>query len=199
MSRRPRILLPGVPLHIVQRGHDRQPCFLTESDHLVYLEWLARQAPAIGCSIHAYVLMPNHVHILASFDDILLAPELTRRVGQQYSLYFNKRLGRTGSTWESRFWSHPVSTERYLLTCQRYIEANPVRAGMVTQPQEYRWSSYRGNAGLGEDMLLHPHELYGRLGRDGAERQLHYRRLSVDDLAPDVVDRFRSLMKWGMR
>ncbi|QBE64862.1 transposase [Pseudoduganella lutea] len=91
MSRRPRLLLPGIPLHIIQRGHNRQPCFLSESDFLVYLEWLGSHASTVGCSIHAYVLMTNHVHILASFDEIRLAPELMRRLGQQYTLCFNKR------------------------------------------------------------------------------------------------------------
>ncbi len=96
MSRLPRLLLPGVPLHIIRRGHNRQPCFFIDSDYLVYLEWLGRHASAVGCSIHAYVLMTDHVHILASFDDVMLAPELMRRLGQQYTRYLKKRLARTG-------------------------------------------------------------------------------------------------------
>lgn len=194
MPRRPRLLLPGVPLHIIQRGHNRQPCFFSDSDYLVYLEWLGKHACAVRCSIHAYVLMTNHVHILASFDEIALAPELVKRLGQQYTLYLNKRLGRTGSVWEGRYWSHPVPTERYLLICQRYIEANPVRACMVARPDAYRWSSYRGNAGFDDDRLLCPHELYRRLGIDEAERCANYRRLGAHGLDQDESRRFRDLI-----
>ena len=194
MPRRPRLLLPGVPLHIVQRGHNRQRCFFTDSDHLVYLEWLRTHGGAIGCSIHAYVLMPNHVHILASFDEIVLAPEMMRRLAQQYSLYLNRRLGRTGSVWDGGFWSHPVATERYLLKCHRYIEANPLRAGMVEHQRDYLWSSYRGNAGIGVDRLLCPHELYLRLGLNEAERRANYRRLSDCELKAGELLEIRALM-----
>lgn len=191
MSRRARLLLAGMPLHIIQRGHNKQPCFFSESDHLVYLERLREHACATGCSVHAYVLMTNHVHILASFVDITAAPRLIKHLGQQYSLYLNRRLGRSGTTWEGRYWSCPVPTEHYLLNCYRYIEANPVRARMVERPDQYRWSSYRGNAGLGEDCLLGHHELYLQLGPTDAERQLSYRQLSACDLSDHELARIR--------
>lgn len=161
---------------------------------LVYLEWLGGHACTVGCSIHAYVLMTNHVHILASFNEITLAPELMRRLGHQYALYFNKRLHRTGSVWEGRFWSHPVSTERYFMKCHRYIEANPVRAGMVNHQQQYRWSSYRGNAGFSDDRMLCPHELYLRLGLTETERFASYRCLSDCELNSDELMEIRGLM-----
>ncbi|WP_338765760.1 transposase [Massilia sp. METH4] len=194
MSRRPRLLLSGVPLHIIQRGHNRQQCFFSDSDFLVYLEWLRKHGTAIGCSTHAYVLMSNHVHILASFEEVMLAPEMMRRLAQQYTLYLNRRLGRTGSVWEGRFWSHPVPTERYFMKCHRYIEANPVRALMVDHQQRYRWSSYRGNAGFDKDRLLCPHELYRRLGLNETERIMNYRRLSDCELSAEELWEIRGLM-----
>lgn len=195
MPRRARLLLPGMPLHIVQRGHNRQPCFHTESDYMVYLERLREHACTSGCSVHAYVLMTNHVHILASFADITAAPHLIRLLGQQYSLYLNRRLGRTGTTWEGRYWSCPVPTEHYLLNCQRYIEANPIRAGMADRPDQYRWSSYRGNAGLADDPLLDRHELYLRLGGTDRDRQRSYRQLSACNLSDFELNDIREALK----
>lgn len=182
MPRRARLLLPGVPLHIVQRGHNRQPCFHTRSDYMTYLDKLGEHASATGCSVHAYVLMTNHVHLLASFADMRGASHLMHLLGQQYSRYLNKRLGRSGTTWEGRYWSCPVPTEHYLLTCQRYIELNPVRAGITDRQDIYQWSSYRGNAGMRQDNLLTPHELYERLGLTLAERQQRYRGLFTSQL-----------------
>lgn len=117
-----------------------------------------------------------------------------RRLAQQYTLYLNRRLGRTGSIWEGRFWSHPVPSERYLMKCYRYIEANPVRASIVDHQQRYRWSSYRGNAGFSDDRLLLPHELYWRLGPNEAERLANYRCLSDCELKPDELMEIRGLM-----
>jgi putative transposase len=195
MARRARLLLPGTPLHIVQRGHNRQPCFLDRSDYLVYLDKLSEHGSTTGCAIHAYVLMTNHVHLLASFDEISGAPHLFRLLGQQYSRYLNKRLGKSGTTWEGRYWSCPVPTEQYLLTCQRYIELNPVRAGLVKQKEDYCWSSYRGNAGLAEDCMLRPHELYERLGSNDAERQQSYRRLFSQELTEAQLTEVRDGLK----
>lgn len=195
MSRRARLVLPGMPLHVVQRGHNRQPCFHTPSDHLVYLEKLSEHASLTGCAIHAYVMMTNHVHILTSFDDISAPARLFRLLAQQYSAYLNRRLGRSGSTWEGRYWSCPVPTEQYLFICQQYIELNPVRAGMVAHQESYRWSSYRGNAGLEEDRLLSRHELYDGLGCNEAERQQNYRSLFNQPLTETELTQLREGFK----
>lgn len=195
MPRRARLLLPGVPVHIVQRGHNRQPCFHNRSDYMVYLDKLSEHASTTGCSVHAYVLMTNHIHILTSFDDVRGPSHLIRLLGQQYSLYLNRRLGRSGTTWEGRYWSCPVPTEQYLLTCQRYIELNPVRAGIVDRQENYQWSSYRGNTGMSHDSLLKPHELYERLGLDQAERQENYRFLFANDLTDAELTELRQGLK----
>lgn len=184
MPRRARLLLPGYPLHIIQRSHNRQPCFLQRSDFLHYLEWLAEYSRSYDASIHAYVLMTNHVHLMASLEDIALLPELMKSIAQNYAQYLNRRCERCGSVWQGRYYSSPVTTDRYFLTCQRYIELNPVRASMVDSPARYRWSSYSGNAGLLADDLLTPHTTYLGLGGDESRRYAAYRGLFADAIAP---------------
>jgi len=195
MPRRTRLVLPGVPLHIVQRGHNRQPCFHTRSDYLVYMDKLAMHASTVGCAIHAYVLMTNHVHMLASFDDVRGPAHLLRLLAQQYSTYLNRRLGKSGSTWEGRYWSCPVPTEQYLFICQRYIELNPVRASIVDRKEDYQWSSYRQNAGIDADRLVTPHELYSRLGTNETERQTGYRGLFAHELTSAELEEIRGGLK----
>jgi putative transposase len=184
MARRARLVLPDVPLHIIQRGNNRHPCFISDGDFNVYLCMLREAAAHLACSIHAYVLMTNHVHLLVSPPDMAAPSMLMKAVGQRYSQYVNRRYQRTGTLWEGRFRSCLVEGERYLLTCQRYIEMNPVRAGMVRSPGEYRWSSYCGNAEGSLDRLITPHDLYCRLGSEPIGRQAAYRELFNDEISP---------------
>lgn len=149
MPRRARLLLPGVPLHIIQRGNNRQACFFGDDDYGFYLDWLTEHARKTGCKVHAYVLMTNHVHLLLSSSKPEGAGALMKALGQRYVQYVNRTYHRSGTLWEGRFRSCLVQEEAYLLACQCYIELNPVRAGMVRRPGDYRWSSYRAN-GLGE-------------------------------------------------
>ena len=146
MPRRPRLSLPNVPLHLIQRGNNRQACFIGDEDYRFYLDWLSEYAGRAGCSIHAYVLMTNHVHLLVSTERSAAPGEMMKALGQRYVQYFNRTYRRSGTLWEGRYRSCPTQAESYLLACQRYIELNPVRAGMVEHPAEYRWSSYRANA-----------------------------------------------------
>ncbi len=192
MPRRPRLLLPGVPLHITHRGHNKRACFFIESDYLVYLSLLSKNARATGCALHAYVLMTNHIHLLTSFDDIKAAPTFVKLLAQQYSAYVNKRLDRTGSLWQGRYFSCPVPTEDYFLICHRYIEHNPVRAEMVPGPGHYPWSSFRGNAGFVSDRLLSPHDVYLQLGRSEEERYGRYRQLAGEALCETKLDHLRT-------
>jgi len=158
MPRRPRIHLAGIPLHIVQRGHNRDACFFTEADYQSYLHWLGEALKATGCQLHAYVLMTNHVHLLLTPPTADAVSGLVISLGRRYVQYINRTYRRTGTLWDSRYKSSLVQADEYLLLCQRYIELNPVRAAMVNDPAYYRWSSYRAN-GLGQpDVLLTPHE-----------------------------------------
>ncbi|MCM8594476.1 transposase [Accumulibacter sp.] len=191
MPRRARIAPPGFPLHIIQRGNNRQACFRADEDRSRYLSWFGECAERAGCRIHAFVLMNNHVHLLCSADAAQAPAQLMKAVAQRYAQYFNRRYDRSGTLWEGRFRSCVVQTERYLLVCQRYIELNPVRAGLVTNPADYRWSSYRANA-LGETSdLLTPHETYLALGADGPNRRSAYRELFRDELGAAIVDEIR--------
>lgn len=191
MARRPRLLLPNTPLHLIQRGNNRQACFFADEDYRVYVDWLSEYSAKTGCRIHAYVLMTNHVHLLLSSARGEASAEMMKALGQRYVQYVNRTYERSGTLWEGRYRSCPMQVEAYLLACQRYIELNPVRAGMVAHPAEYRWSSYRANA-QGEDAArIHAHEVYGALGPDAASRQAAYRALFSAELEPGLVDEIR--------
>src|SRR5487761_1927210 len=169
--------IPGHPLHLVQRGHLRTACFFGEEDCVAYLGWLGRYAAECGCSVQAYVLMGNHVHLLLTPSRAGGAAGLMRALGERYARYVDAAYHRDGALWEDRYDAIPVHVGRYLLFCMRYIELNPVRARLVARPEQYRWSSFRANA-LGRiDPLLTPHAHYCALGRSAESRQDAYRAL----------------------
>jgi len=169
--------IPGVPCHLVQRGNNREPCFFADDDYQYYLECIRQGLKRYKARLHAYVLMTNHVHLLITPDYEDSLPRMMQLIGRQYVQYINKAYKRTGTLWEGRYKSSLVDSENYLLTCSRYIELNPVNAGMVEKPEEYYWSSYHHN-GLGKsNQLLHPHELYLGLGSGKDDRCFSYREL----------------------
>lgn len=177
MARLPRIVIPEQPLHIIQRGNNRAPCFFADEDYRFYLDSLKSAATRYGCRIHAYVLMTNHVHLLLTPEAGESPSAVLQSVGRRYVHYVNHAYRRTGTLWEGRFKSSLIDSERYLLVCSHYIELNPVRARMVEQPGEFRWSSYRHNALGQSDPLLTPHPLYARLGADAMRRCAAYRAM----------------------
>jgi putative transposase len=191
MSRHPRLILPAVPLHIIQRGNNRGPCFAGTADFLVYLTLLRQYAAETACHVHAYVLMTNHVHLLLSTGGRTGPSVLMRRLGQHYVQYFNRRHGRSGTLWEGRFRTCLVDSQRYLLVCQRYIELNPVRARMVETPEDYPWSSYRANAFGTDDPLVTPHLVYTSLGTHDVDRRAAYRHLFLEDLSEQLLTEIR--------
>lgn len=177
MPRRSRSDLAGFPLHVIQRGNNRTPCFFSEGDRLAYLNWLGRYALEHGVAIHAWVLMTNHVHLLLTAPAPANASRLLQALGRRYVRHVNDTYERTGTLWEGRFRACAVHAEDYLLACMRYIELNPVRAGIASDPGGYRWSSYRGNALNLADPLLTEHPLFIRLGRTAVDRARAYRDL----------------------
>lgn len=191
MPRRPRITLPGVPLHLIQRGNNRQACFFADEDYLLYLDWLEEYARLSGCIVHSYVLMTNHVHLLLTPACSDSAGQLMKRLGQRYVQYVNRTYQRSGSLWEGRFRSCMTQEADYVLGCYRYIELNPVRAGMIDHPAGYRWSSYRTNAQGEPSLLLQPHAVYCALSFDEHARAAAYRELFRHQLAPGMVDEIR--------
>ena len=174
MPRRARMYLPGLPYHVVQRGNNREACFIEAENYQFYLLLWQDQAQRYGLAVHAYVLMTNHVHFLVTPEQAKAVSNTMKVVGSRYAQYINKKYRRTGTLWEGRHRASLVHPERYLLTCMRYIELNPVRAQMVKRPEEYRWSSYGANS-RGDHSWLNPHPEYLQLGPTPAERGHAYR------------------------
>jgi REP-associated tyrosine transposase len=197
MPRQARLVFPGVALHVVQRGHNRQACFGHETDSLVYLTLLHQLSMKSGCALHAYCLMTNHVHLLLTPNNSDACARLMRNLGQRYVQYFNRRYARSGTLWEGRFHSCLVDSADYVLACHRYIELNPVRAGMVTSAGAYRWSSHNGNSGRVENPLLTAHAEYLALSPHEPARRSAYRRLfdRADD--PPFLDAIREATQGG--
>ena len=192
MSRPPRLIQPDVPLHITQRGIDRGPTFFADDDFAFYLHALRISAVEARCAVHAYALMTNHVHLLLTPTDAAGPPTLMSALGRRYVRYFNDRYRRTGSLWEGRYRSALVDTASYVLSCSRYIELNPVRAGLVDDPVAYEWSSFGHNAHGESDPVLSPHALYLALGEDGATRRAAYRALFATAISPAAAASIRA-------
>jgi putative transposase len=190
MPRNPGFIIPGVPVHVVQRGRCKDPVFYDEADYQNYLKWLKEAAERYRCQIHAYVLMTNHIHLLAIPSEQSGITRLMQYVWRHYVPYINRTYGGSGSIWEGRYKASLVQEETYLLACMRYIELNPVRANMVKQPGQYRWSSFHRN-GLGQnDDLIDAHSLYLSLGKTDQERQTAYKalfKLSIEDIETNYI------------
>ena len=197
MARHPRIVLPGVALHVCQRGNDRQDCFRQDNDRLVYLSLLRDYARQRRCAVHAYCLMTSHVHLLVTPEDTGGCARMMRDLGRCYAAYFNRRYEKVGALWQHPFHSCLVDSADYVIACYRYIERNPVRAQMVSSPDGYPWSSYRGNAGLRSDELLTRHPEYLALGSDDRTRPRAYRDLLCEEDRPDSLKAIREATDAG--
>lgn len=173
MSRQSRLDVPGIAQHIVQRGVARGRCFMDAHDFRIYRGALRESAWKHGCAIHAYVLMTNHVHLLATGNSAGAISRMMQALGRKYVRHFNDRHGRTGTLWEGRYKSGLVDANHYVLACYRYIELNPVRAGMTRCASEYPWSSHRANALCATDELLTPHSVYLALGEPGRRERVY--------------------------
>jgi putative transposase len=197
MPRPPRLELPGVPLHVVQRGNNRAACFFGDADRRFYLKCLARAALRHGCAVHAYVLMSNHVHLLVTPAKRGSVGTMLQELGRRYVRIINALHGRTGTLWEGRFKSSLIDSETYLLTCHRYIELNPVRAGLVAHPAAYRWSSHEYYAAGKTDSLITEHVGFSGLGRDREQRQAAFRELFEIEIDPETLTRIRDSVNAG--
>ncbi|MCX4187664.1 transposase [Methylophaga sp. OBS4] len=197
MARLPRFELLGHSQHVIIRGNNRQIIFVADEDYVFYLEKLAEACDRYDCQVHAYVLMTNHVHLLMTPLESGAIGKVMQSVGRRYVQYFNHCYQRTGTLWEGRYKSALIDSDRYALTCYRYIEMNPVRAGMVQSPAEYRWSSYHTNALGKSDELITPHELYSELAEDDVRRQQIYRELVSEQVDASVIDDLRRATNKG--
>ena len=197
MARHPRLIFPDVALHVLQRGNNRQDCFLQDNDRLVYLSILRDLARLRQCAIHAYCLMTNHVHMLITPPSAIACSLLMRDLLRRYAAYFNRRYSRTGSLWQRPFRSCLVDSADYVLACYRYIELNPVRAGMVARPDGHQWSSYAGNAGTRIDPLLTPHPEYQALSANAGARTSAYEGLLCSSSDAQFVRTMRESTEAG--
>ena len=198
MSRVARLVVPDVSVHIVQRAHNRAPCFLADDDYVAYLVALGTYAARFGCAVHAYCLMTNHVHLFVTPSHSTSCGLMMKHIAQRHSKRMNAKNGRTGSLWEGRFHSGLVATDEYALACYRYIELNPVRARMVQQPSQYRWSSHNANV-LGTKSLIRPHSSFLALGSDELQRIAAYRHLCEVPLHRGQLDDIRRATRGGHR
>jgi putative transposase len=197
MPRCARIMLAGAAVHVVHRGNNRAPCFLSDEDRGFYLHHLGRNLARCGCLLHAYCLMDNHVHLLLTTAQASGCALLMKSVAQLYARYFNKTHRRTGYLWEGRFKSCLVQAEQYVLNCYRYIEMNPVRASIVRTAAEFPWSSFRANAYGEASPLIAPHPEYQQLGRTRPERQAIYRDLFGTAAGTPLLEQIRRATNGG--
>jgi len=197
MARLPRYGLAGQPQHVIQRGNNRTPIFFAPEDYAFFLECLKDGCQRFGCAVHAYVLMTNHVHLLATPETSDGISSLMQSVGRRYVQHINYTYQRTGTLWEGRYKAVPLDSELYLMTCYRYIELNPVRAAMVARPGDYRWSSYAHNAHGKTDELIHEHALYQALGKELAPRRAAYRSLFRGEIDESTLLELRDSINKG--
>jgi putative transposase len=192
MPRQPRYSLPGLPQHVIQRGNNRQAVFFEDGDYQRYLSDLNEIVADTACKMHAFVLMTNHVHLLVTPTVANGISKLMQGLGRRYVAYVNHTYQRTGTLWEGRYKASLVAEDDYLLACMRYIELNPVRAGMVEHPGDYRWSSYHYNAyGKRCDMTLTEHDRYTALAGNDADHQRNYRELFDNVLDTELIHSIR--------
>ena len=192
MPRHARLSLPGIPWHIIQRGNNRSACFYADDDYHIYLETLKQLAGKYGCLIHAYVLMTNHVHLLLTPEKKESASLMMKHLGQRYVQYINRRYGRSGTLWEGRFRSCLTQDDTYVLACYRYIELNPLRAGMVTHPRDYPWSSYRVNAEGLQSEIISPNAKFLNLASSDVLCRKAYRELFKTHMDAALIDDIRT-------
>lgn len=198
MARRPRFCPAGYPVHVVQRGNNRQICFAKESDLAAYTKWLGESAEKFEVQIHGWVLMTNHVHLLLTPQHDSGVSKLLQSLGRRYVRHFNYAYQRTGTLFEGRFKSSVVQQEEYFLNCLRYIELNPVRAGMVKDPGDYKWSSYRAHAFGVRPSMWTPHEQYLKQGENEMQRRSNYRDWVQNAMSTEVVSKIRHCINTGL-
>lgn len=198
MARKHRYLPPGMPVHVVQRGNNRQACFSSVADLKAFAKWLGEGAEQFEVKVHAWVLMTNHVHLLVTPEREHSVSRMMQQIGRHYVQYFNRRYSRTGTLFEGRFRSHLVQSSIYFLRCARYIELNPVRAGVVAAPGQYSWSSYGAHAFGVPVNFWSAHDEYLSLDGTPEGRQKAYRALFSEELGQDVQSVISSSLKQGI-
>ncbi len=198
MARLRRFCPVGLPVHVIQRGNNRSDCFGCDNDKATYMRYLNEGSQRYSVDVHSWVLMSNHVHLLLTPRISGGVSKMLQYMGRHYVRFFNRKYQRTGTLWEGRFKSCLVQSEQYFLACQRYIELNPVRAGIAAHPVEYHWSSYHTNAFGVNSTIVRPHVTYLSLGNSRQTRQEAYRSLFDDVLPIELIDKIRFSVNKGV-
>lgn len=194
MPRRSRYAIAGIAHHVVQRGHNREGVFFSDDDRSYYLECLENAAVQYDCQVHAYVLMPNHVHLLVTPRQVMGVSRMMQSIGRRYVRHINHRYRRSGTLWEGRYRACLVSNGEHLLDCQQYIETNPVRALLAPRAADYPWSSYAHNAlGMASDCLTE-HPSYQALGASVGLRSACYEQRSRQSLGEEALNEIRGAL-----
>ncbi len=192
MARLPRYYAPGIVQHVIQRGNNRQDIFLNDEDCAFFWECLKDAAQKYECAVHAYIFMPNHIHLLVTPKKENSVSKMLQSLGRKYVQYFNQTYERTGTLWEGRYRSTVIEPDEYLFDVSKYIELNPVRHGLVSHPRDYLWSSYHANADAEDDELVTPHANYLALGKTAAKRRAAYRTLFRKRLTDAALETIRA-------
>jgi putative transposase len=197
MARLPRLVVPHQPHHIIQTGIDRQVVFRDEDDYRAFLRWLREAARQFKLALHAYVLMPDHLHLLATPADATGLGRAMQWVGRQYVPYFNSRYSRAGTLWQGRYKATVIESGQYFLLCSKYIESKPVLDGLVSTPEEYVWSSYAHHAGIKPDPAITDHSLFWALGNTPFDREAAYRAVIEQGLSAQEIQALNEATQKG--
>lgn len=197
MARLPRLVIPFQVHHIMQSGNDKQVVFREDADYLAYLEWLTTASKQFKVALHAYVLMPNHVHLLASPMDDTGLGRMVQWVGRQYVPWFNRKYQRSGTLWQGRFKASVIDADAYFLLCCRYIESNPLRANLAATIEDYPWSSYAHHAGKMSSVLITDHPLYWALGNTPFQREMTYQELATQTISHEQQEQIKHALLKG--
>lgn len=187
MARLPRLVVPNQPHHVIQQGHDNQIVFRDTDDYVAFINWLREGSRQFKVAIHAYVLMTNHLHLLLTPSDETGLSKMMQWIGRHYVPYFNRKYHRSGTLWQGRYKATVLDADRYLMTCCRYIETNPVRSGLVSSAGDYSWSSYPHHIGIKSDPLVTDHPLFWALGNTPFDREIAYKALVEQGVNEDDV------------
>lgn len=197
MPRKPRFYLPDYPVHIVQRGHNKNNVFFENEDYKVYLDWLQEGSEWYEVPVHAYALLPNEIHILASPPDKQAASRMMQYQGRRYVPYVNAAYGKTGTIWQGRYKASLIDPETYLINCMLYIENLPVLNGLSKSPGPYKWSSYKFNAQGKKNPLITPQAAYLNLASNDKTRREKYSALIKAGLTDEVVSTIQDAWQTG--
>lgn len=197
MARQPRLILPQQPHHIIQRGNDRQLVFREPEDYVRFLGWLKEASRSYRVAIHAYALLPTHLHLLATPETEAGLAAMMQKLGRFYVPWYNNKYDRTGGLFEGRFRTAVVDTDRHFLMCSRFIELAPVREGQAGAPDAYPWSSYPHHAGLQPDGAITDHALFWALGNTPFQREAAYIELVGQPIAPEELERISASVRTG--